>query len=162
MRVTPTGSIMAATVCSPMKEASMPQTKVMPKLIQNTLVPVTLTMASAIRLSSFCLTTATASMSEPMIKSTESVIRLFATVVESRPSRRTWLTMIISATDGRGTGSGMKRITAMADTERTIWPSWVRPAGVGAAMARKPRTSATMNQRRFQTSAKSRLSRNSR
>ena len=34
--------------------------------------------------------------------------------------------------------------------------------GVGAAMARKPRTSATMNQRRFQTSAKSRLSRNSR
>ena len=29
-----TGSIMAATVCSPMKAASTPQTTVMPKLIQ--------------------------------------------------------------------------------------------------------------------------------
>ena len=32
--VTPTGSIMAATVCSPMKAARTPQTVTMPKLIQ--------------------------------------------------------------------------------------------------------------------------------
>ena len=33
MSVTPTGSIMAATVCSPMKAAITPHTAVMPKLI---------------------------------------------------------------------------------------------------------------------------------
>ena len=34
MRRTPTGSIIAATVCSPMKAAIMPHTKVMPKVTQ--------------------------------------------------------------------------------------------------------------------------------
>ena len=34
MSVTPTGSIIAATVCSPMKAARRPHTSVMPKLIQ--------------------------------------------------------------------------------------------------------------------------------
>jgi hypothetical protein len=128
MSVMPTGSIMAATVCSPMNEASTPQVSVMPKLMRTVLVPVTFTMAQAMRRSSFCFTTATASISAPMMNRTESVIRLLATSVDSMPSNTTCPTTIISATVGSGTGSVMNRIVANIDMVSTIWPSRLKPS----------------------------------
>ena len=98
---------------------------------------------------------ATASISEPMMKSTESVIRLRATSVESTPSSTTSPTMMSSGTVGSGMASVMNSMVAMSDMTRTIWPSWVRPAGVGADISAKPRIMVMKNQRRRQTKARS-------
>jgi len=112
-------------------------------------VPVIRTIHQAMRLSSRCLTMATASISEPMMKRTESVIRLCATLVGSSLSKSTSPTMMSSGTVGRGMASVMKRMVAMIDMARTIWPSWVRPDGVGADMSAKPSSMLMMNHRRF-------------
>ena len=85
----PTGSIIAATVCSPINEAKTPDVTEIPRQIRDVRVPVIRTSHQAIRLSNFCLTTATANIKEPIINSTESVIRLFATFVESIPNNKT-------------------------------------------------------------------------
>ena len=95
-------------------------------------MPVIRTIAQAIRLSSLCLTIATASISEPMMNSTESVIRLCATLVGSTPSSTTSPMMMRSGTVGSGTGSVTNSIVATTDMASTIWPSWVRPCGGGS------------------------------
>ena len=51
--------------------------------------------------------------------------------------------------------SVMKRMVAMIDMARTICPSWVRPAGVGADMRANPSSMLMMNQRRFHTMERS-------
>ena len=89
IKVIPTGSIIAATVCSPTNDARTPDTTDIPRQIRDVLVPVMRTMNQAMRLSSFWRTTATASINEPMINNTLSVIRLRATSVEPSPSRTT-------------------------------------------------------------------------
>ena len=143
----PTGSIIAATVCSPMKEARIPETTEIPKQMLAVLVPVARTISQAMRLSSFCLTTATASIKEPMMKRTESVIRLRATSVDSIPSMRIWPTTIRSATVGRGTGSVTNKTVATIDMVRTIMPAWLRPAGRGRLKSTPPKAMARKNQR---------------
>ena len=55
--------------------------------------------------------------------------------------------MMSSATVGSGTGSVMNNSVATSDIDSTIWPSWVRPSGVGSDMAMKPTSMATKNQR---------------
>ena len=102
------------------------------------LVPVIRTIHQAMRRSSRCLTMATASISEPMMNSTESVIRLWATLVGSVRSSTTSPMMIISGTVGSGTASVTNSMVAISDMHSTIWPSWVRPAGVGRPMSVKP------------------------
>ena len=141
----PTGSIMAATVCSPMNEASRPETIEIPKHTRVVFVPVMRTMSQAMRLSRRCRTTATASIREPMMNSTESFIRLLATSVDSRPMRRTSQMMMSSATPGRGMGSVMNRIVATTDMARTIWPARVSPSGGSKLNRAKPTISAMKN-----------------
>ena len=104
-------------------------------------------MPQAMRVSSFCLTTATANISEPMMNSTESVIRLFATVVDSMPSSTTSATMIINATVGSGTGSVMNRMVATSEITSTMCPAPLRPAGVGRLNNAAPRAKAMTSQR---------------
>ncbi len=94
-------------------------------------MPVMRTIKKAMRLSSFCLTTATAIISEPMMNRTESLIRLRATSVDSSPSSSTWPTTIKSATAGSGIGSVTNRMVATTDMARTIRPASVSPSGNG-------------------------------
>ena len=143
----PTGSIIAATVCAPMKDASRPDTTDIPKQIFVVRVPVRRTIAKAIRLSNCCFTTATASISEPMMNNTESVIRLFATRVESIPSMITWPTMIRSATVGNGTGSVTNSSVATTDMVSTTMASRLRPSGRGRDSMKAPIAMAMKNQR---------------
>ena len=98
---------------------------------------------------------ATASISEPMMKSTESVIRLCATLVGSTCSSTTCPTMMSSGTVGSGIGSVMNSMVAMIDMTSTVWPSWVRPDGVGSAISRKPTIMVMKNHRRFHRKARS-------
>ena len=98
---------------------------------------------------------ATASISEPMMNSTESVIRLCATLVGSTFSSTTWPTMMSSGTVGSGMGSVMKSMVAISDMTKTICPSCVRPEGVGSAISAKPTTMVMKNQRRFHRKARS-------
>ena len=104
-------------------------------------------MAQATRLSSFCLTMATASISEPMMNSTESVIRLCATFVGLRPSSTTSPTMIRSGTVGSGIGSVTNSTVATSDIASTVWPACVSPCGGGRFITTKPSSIATKNQR---------------
>ena len=90
---------------------------------------------------------ATASMSEPMMNSTESVIRLCATFVGLMPSSTICPTMISSGTVGSGIGSVTNRMVATSDMASTIWPSCDSPSGVGRLMAMKPTRRAMKNQR---------------
>ena len=129
-----TGSIMAATVCSPMKEASTPEKTEIPNAILYVFDPVTRMMSRASRLSSFCLTRATASMSEPMMNRTESFISDLATREESRSSRNIWPRMISRATAGRGMGSVMNRTVAPTVMTSTRQPSGVTPSGTGPSI----------------------------
>ena len=98
---------------------------------------------------------ATASISEPMMNRTESVIRLCATLVGSTCSSATWPTMMSSGTVGSGMGSVMNSMVAISDMISTVWPSWVRPEGVGSAISAKPTIMVMKNQRRFHRKARS-------
>ena len=141
----PTGSIIAATVCSPMKEANSPDTTEIPKQTRVVLVPVRRTMSQAMRLSSRCRTTATASISDPIMNSTESFIRLFATSVDSRPISKTSPMIMSSATPGRGMGSVMNIIVAITDMVSTICPARVSPSGGSKLNSTAPTTKAKTN-----------------
>ena len=91
-----------------------------------------------------------------MMKRTESVIRLCATLVGSTFSSTTWPTMMRSGTVGSGIASVMNSMVAISDMTSTIFPCSVRPEGAGAAIRAKPKIMVMMNQRRFQTKDKSR------
>ena len=110
-------------------------------------MPVILTIAQATRLSSFCLTMATASINEPMMKSTESVIRLCATLDGLIPSSTIWPMMMRSGTVGSGIGSVTNSTVATSDIASTIWPSRVSPSACGKFITTKPINNATKNQR---------------
>lgn len=77
MSVIPIGNIIAATVCSPIKEDSTAEIDKNPKAMPAVLFPVTLRIPKAIRESQPCLIITTASISEPIIKKTASLINDF-------------------------------------------------------------------------------------
>lgn len=74
----PIGNIIAATVCSPIKEDNIADIDKNPKAIFDVLLPVIFKIPNAILESHPCLMITTASISEPMIKKTASLINDFA------------------------------------------------------------------------------------
>ena len=72
------GSIIAATVCSPIKEDNIADIDKNPKAIFEVLLPVIFKIPNAILESHPCLMITTASMSEPIMKKTASLINDFA------------------------------------------------------------------------------------
>jgi hypothetical protein len=82
-----------------------------------------------------------------MMNSTESVIRLRATWVDSSPSNMTCPQTISNATVGSGIGSVMNNIVATTDIVSMIMPSRVRPSGSGRLSRMAPTRSAPKNQR---------------
>ncbi len=75
IKVIPMGSIIAATVCSPIKEDKIADIAVNPKTIFFVLFPVKVIIPKAICLSHPCLIIATESMRDPMMKKTASFIK---------------------------------------------------------------------------------------
>ena len=71
----------------------------------------------------------------------------WATLLGSSLSKITCPTMMSSGTVGSGTGSVTNRMVATTDMDSTIWPSWVRPSGVGNWRISTPVRMAMMNQR---------------
>ena len=78
MRVIPIGNIIAATVCSPINEARIAEIDKKPNAIPEVLFPVIFKIPNAIRESQPCLIITTASIREPIIKKTASLINDFA------------------------------------------------------------------------------------
>jgi hypothetical protein len=66
-----------------------------------------------------------------MMNSTESDIRLWATLSGLSRSSTTCPTMMSRGTVGSGTGSVTNNMVATADMASTICPSGVSPCGVG-------------------------------
>ena len=74
----PIGNIIAATVCSPIKEDNNADIDKNPKAMFDVLLPVIFKIPNAILESHPCLMITTASMSEPIIKKTASLMNDFA------------------------------------------------------------------------------------
>ena len=74
----PIGNIIAATVCSPIKEDNTADIDKNPRAMLDVLLPVIFKIPNAILESHPCLMITTASMSEPIMKKTASLINDFA------------------------------------------------------------------------------------
>ncbi|MBA7485871.1 hypothetical protein ES707_21423 [subsurface metagenome] len=110
--VSTTGRSMAATVCCPIKDVSSRDITKKPQKIITTRLPVIVRIPSVILESSPCLTIATASMRDPMMKKTASLIYDWATSPGSAITKVTCRTAIKRAIAGRGTASlRMRMIT---------------------------------------------------
>jgi hypothetical protein len=73
----------------------------------------------------------TASISDPIIKNTASLIKLEATPLGESIPRTTSIISIKSATAGIGIDSEIINIRAVTTMIRVRWPSAVRPSAVG-------------------------------
>jgi hypothetical protein len=101
---------------------------------------------------------ATEIINAPMMKKTASLAKLRATSVGPPIPKITWKTAIKRATVGRGTGSVMKKITAIQMIPKTRIPSKVRPAGGGRRAIRRPTESPKISQRSSRKNLNSHMS----
>ena len=101
----PIGSIIAATVCSPINEDKMADIARKPKTIFEVLLPVNFNIPRAILESHPCLIITTASINEPIIKNTASLIKALAMPSAESMPPYTWASKIYIAIAGKGIGS---------------------------------------------------------
>ena len=126
-----TGSIIAATVCSPIKEERNAEIEIKPTTILHVLFPVILIIPSASRLSKPWLTIDTASINEPIIKNTASLINVDATPSGVSTPNITCIIKIRIATAGNGMDSEIIKINTIKTIIRVRWPSDDNPSGEG-------------------------------
>ena len=129
MSASATGSIIAATVCSPIKDDKRAEIVTNPNTIRQVLFPVMLITPSASRLSRPWYTIATASIRDPMIKNTASLMKDEATLSAVATPRMTSMIKIKIATAGKGMDSLIIKVKATRTMIRVRWASDPNPSG---------------------------------
>ena len=135
----PIGNIIAATVCSPIKEDNNADIDKNPKAMFDVLFPVIFKIPKAILESHPCLMITTASMSEPIMKKTASLINDFAMPSTEPTLEYIWDIMIKIATAGKGIGSLIINIKATTRITIAVFPSLVKPSGEGIFNKQNPK-----------------------
>jgi hypothetical protein len=128
------GNMIAATVCSPIKEDNIAEIAVNPKAMFAVLFPVILIIPSAIRVSHPCQTQATANIRDPIIKKTASFINDLAILLAEPIPKYTSEIRMYNAMAGKGMGSVTININAVITMIIIRYPSRDKPSGVGRSM----------------------------
>ena len=114
-----------------MKDAIIADTATNPKEIFQVLFPVKAMIVRARCLSNPWWTIATASMSEPIMKKTASLINEEATPSAVSTPKITSIISISIATAGIGIDSEIIKMRAVITIMSVLWASGVNPSGVG-------------------------------
>ena len=141
----PIGNIIAATVCSPIKEDNNADIDKNPKAMLYVLLPVIFKIPNAILESQPCLMITTASMSEPIIKKTASLIKDFAMPSTESTFAYIWDIMIKIATAGKGIGSLIINTKATTKIITAVLPSLGKPSGEGTFNKQTPKNIENRN-----------------
>ena len=116
-----------------------------PKAIFDVLLPVIFKIPNAILESHPCLMITTASISEPIIKKTASLIKDFAMPSTESTLQYIWDIIIKIATAGKGIGSLIINTKATTKIIIAVFPSLGKPSGEGIFNKQTPKNIENRN-----------------